>query len=307
VKFDVTILGCGAATPTLRYQPTAQILNIIGNWILLDAGEGVQKSLRAQKVPFQKINRIFISHMHGDHVLGLPGLVGSMNLLGRTKPLFIHGPASLERWLMECLRLTESYLKFEINFRPNQKDKQSCAWEDGEIVVDSTPVKHRIEAYAYRFQWSPNARNVKKAKIESLDLKRSEIILLKKDIEVQREDGTLLSPDDVCHPMGVGRSYVFSGDTAPCSNLTSLAAGANLLYHESTFAESLLDKAKQTGHSTARQAAQTAKEAGVKRLLLGHFSSRYRSLTVLLNEARQLFEDSELAVEGTSYTLHDLT
>ena len=241
--------------------------------------------------------------MHGDHVLGLPGLVGSMNLLGRTKALVIHGPANLERWLMEGLRLTESHLKFTIEFRPNTPIEETTIWSEDGISVESTPVKHRIEAYAYRFRWMPMSRNVKKDKIDSFHLKRTEIIRLKKNVDVLREDGTFIEADEMCHPWAPALIYVFSGDTAPCQHLTRLAKGADLLYHEATFSSSLAEKAKKTGHSTAIQAGLTAKEARVKKLVLGHFSSRYRSPEILLQEANSIFGDSELAIEGKTYTL----
>ena len=303
MRFDVTILGCGAATPTLRYQPTSQILNIGEKWFLLDAGEGVQKSLRSHHVPFQKIERVFISHMHGDHVLGLPGLIGSMNLLGRKKPLGIHGPANLERWLMEGLRLTETHLNFEIQFSSNNQDELTLAWAEGEIEVLSAPVNHRIEAYAYRFNWSPRLLNLKKSSLELLNLKRTEIIQLKKGHDVQRTDGSTLKASEHCHPLNPGLSYVFSGDTTPCSMLNALALDADLMYHEATFAEALSLRAKQTGHSTAKQAATTALDANVGALLIGHFSSRYRSLDGLLKEARETFDRVQLAEEGKCYPL----
>jgi ribonuclease Z len=303
VRFDVTVLGCGAATPTLRYQPTAQVLNIAEKWFLLDAGEGVQKSLRAQRVPFQKIERVFISHMHGDHVLGLPGLIGSMNLLGRIKPLGIHGPANLERWLMEGLRLTETHLNFKLEFKGNNPNSVRTSWAGGPVDVVSAPVNHRVEAYGYRFNWRATSRNIKKDAIQSLELKRSEIIKLKRGEDVKRVNSQSILVSDVCLPQAPNVSYVYSGDTSPCSNLDALAQDANLLYHEATFADSLKAKAKQTGHSTASQAATTAKNASVSKLLLGHFSSRYRSLDILIEEASQTFLEVELAQEGRCYSV----
>tara|TARA_B110000285_G_C15127691_1_gene621349 strand:- start:1486 stop:2415 length:930 start_codon:yes stop_codon:yes gene_type:complete len=301
VRFDVTVLGCGAATPTERYQPTSQILNISEKWYLLDAGEGVQIALRSQRVPFQKIEQVFISHMHGDHVLGLPGLIGSMNLLGRRRPLILHGPVVLERWLMECLRLTSTYLNFELEFSVNNQDQIDTCWLDGDIQVLSAPVKHRVEAYGYRFNWTPKLLNLKKQQVEAFDLTRSEVIQLKNGQNVQRENGQLLIVEEMCYTLNPGLSYVFSGDTAPCVSLDELAEGANLLYHEATFMESLSIRAKQTGHSTSRQAANTALKAGVDTLLLGHFSSRYRSLKGLLDEAFEVFESVQLAEEKTCY------
>ena len=303
MRFDVTVLGCGAATPTLRFQPTSQVLNVAENWFLIDAGEGVQRSLREQRVPFHKIKRIFISHMHGDHVLGLPGLIGSLNLLGRKEELLLHGPAGLEAFVMSSLKTTETHLKFHLEFIRNDPNELFPCWETGPLTIYSFPVKHRVEAYGYRVSLVPNQLNLKKDAVVEHQLSRSEMVRLKRGDSIERKDGTLLKSSELCFPMQSSKHYVFSGDTAPCQELIDSASGADLLYHEATFLQVLSKRAKVTGHSTAAEAGQSALSAGVKRLLIGHFSSRYRTLTPLLLEAQSVFPLAELAVEGCCYKL----
>jgi len=303
VQFEITILGCGAATPTLRHLPTAQAINWNGQWMLLDAGEGVQLGLRQQRIPFQKIDRIFISHMHGDHVLGLPGLIGSMNLLGRERTLHIYGPSNLESYVLTALKLTETHLKFNLNFNAaNPKDMHVAIQEKG-ARISSFPVKHRIEAYGYQFYFEAPELNVRKDQIEALELQRSEIIQLKRGKDVQRSDGTRIKFAQACHSKTNPICYVYSGDTRPCDAVLAASLNADLLYHEATFLDDKRRKAKETGHSTAKQAAQIAADANVKKLVIGHFSSRYRNEELLAVEAKATFKHAVLANEGMKFQL----
>lgn len=303
MQFEITILGCGAATPTLRHLPTAQAINWNGQWMLLDAGEGVQLGLRLHRIPFQKIERIFISHMHGDHVLGLPGLIGSLNLLGRERPLIIHGPSTLEPYVKTALKFTETHLKFELNFVAANPNGIHVSMQEKGARISSFPVKHRIEAYGYQFYFEAPELNVKKAQIEALKLQRSEIIQLKKGKDVQRLDGTLIPCAQACHSKAAPLCYVYSGDTRPCDAVRTASRNANLLYHEATFLDDKRRKAKETGHSTAKQAAQIAADAQVKKLVIGHFSSRYRDEEMLADEARSVFNHVVLANEGMKFQL----
>ena len=303
MQFEITILGCGAATPTLRHLPTAQAINWNGQWMLLDAGEGVQLGLRQQRIPFQKIERIFISHMHGDHVLGLPGLIGSMNLLGRERPLHIYGPSNLESYLLPALKLTETHLKFKLNFIAANPQGMHVAIQEKGARISSFPVKHRIEAYGYQFYFEAPELNVRKDRIEAFELQRSEIIQLKRGKDVLRADGTRIKFAQACHNKTNPKCYVYSGDTRPCDAVLAASLNADLLYHEATFLDDKRRKAKETGHSTAKQAAQIAADANVKKLVIGHFSSRYRNEELLAEEAEATFKHVVLANEGMKFQL----
>jgi ribonuclease Z len=304
LQFEIVILGCGAAVPTLRHAPTAQAVNWHGRWFLIDAGEGVQLGLRKNSIPFQKIEAIFISHMHGDHVLGLPGLIGSMSLLGRKKNLTIIGPAELQAFLMNALKSTSTHLDFELEFKtPSDIEKMETVHTWDECAVTSFPVKHRISAFGYIFQFEPIARNIRRESILTENLSRSEILALKGGLQIQRDNGKVLSPNEHCLPLKPSKKYVYSGDTSPCEGLREAALGADVLYHEATFLHELAKTAKATGHSTARQAGILAHEAGVKTLIIGHFSSRYKEEAVLLDEAKQQHTQTIAANENLRITL----
>jgi ribonuclease Z len=307
VQFELTILGCGAATPTLKHLPTAQAIIWNGQLSLIDAGEGVQVSLRKQRIPFQKIDRVHISHMHGDHVLGLPGLIGSMNLLGRQRTLILHGPSSLESFVRLTLKLTETHLKFPLHFEVNNPGSTEVIFSDKKgATVSSIPVKHRIEAYGYRFDFESPYYNIRKEQIQSLGLLRSEIIQLKKGQDVTRKDGSIILSKDACHRKADPKRYVYSGDTRPCDAIRIAAKNADILYHEATFLAEKQQTAKSTGHTTAMDAGHIAHESNVKKLILGHFSSRYRDDNVLLEEAKTVFEQTELADEGKQFYFNPL-
>ena len=274
---------------------TAQALNVHEKWFLFDAGEGVQVSLRRHKVPLSKIHHVFVSHMHGDHVLGLPGLIGSMNLLGRKEALTLHGPEALESWLMENLRLTATYLQFPLKFEVNPPGELRVAWEHASFRVTAFPVQHRVATHGFRVDEVPRMGNIRLEAIERFGLSFEEIRSLKSGRSVR--DGTI-EPDDVCDPGPAVRSYAFAADTRPSPLVMEAVAGATCLYHEATFKADLAARARETGHSTAEQAAHVAKEADVGQLVLGHFSARYRDLTPLLAEAQSVFPMTSLASDG---------
>jgi ribonuclease Z len=301
VQFELIILGCGAATPTLKHLPTAQAIIWNSQLFLIDAGEGVQIALREQRISFQKIDRIHISHLHGDHVLGLPGLIGSMNLLGRRRKLILHGPASLESFVRSTLKVTETHLKFPLHFKHNNPSETEVIFNENGVTVSSIPVKHRIEAYGYRFDYTAPFYNIRKDQIESLNLRRSEIIQLKKGQDVERSDGTVVRLKEACHRKPDLKRYVYSGDTRPCDAIRSASMHANILYHDATFLHEKQKTAKDTGHSTAVDAGQIARDSNVKKLIIGHFSSRYRDDSVLLEEAQTVFNQAELANEGKHF------
>lgn len=298
MQFEVTILGCGAATPTLRHQPTAQAVNWQGKWILLDCGEGVQTNLRRYKIPLQKIDVICISHMHGDHVLGLPGLLGSMNLFGRNRTLRIAGPGALKAYVLQSLEHTQTHVRFPLEFSDFTTTSLQPFIEWGDNSLDVFPVKHRIEAYGFRLMHRPSQHNIRKESIGNHKLQRSEILSLKAGVDVTRASGEVLYVDRHCEPLKPPIGYIYSGDTRPSATIANAAQGMQVLYHEATFLHSLASIAKETGHSTAQQAAQLAHDAEVGLLILGHLSSRYRDENRILQEARSIHPNVSIATEG---------
>ena len=298
MQFEVTILGCGAATPTLQHAPTSQAINWHGKWILLDCGEGLQTNLRKYKIPLQKIELICISHLHGDHVLGLIGLLGSMNLFGRERPLKIAGPSAIEEFVIRSLELTHTHIRFPIEIIDcdGLVDEPVITW--GENTVRAFPVKHRISAYGFNFVHRPSIHRLRKDSIDAQGLQRSEILKLKAGEDVTRDNGEVLRVQDYCEPLKPSIQYVYSGDTRPCDAVRTAAKHADVLYHESTFLHDLSATAKSTGHSTAQQAAILGSEAGVHLLVLGHLSSRYRDENRVLEEAQRHHPNACLANEG---------
>lgn len=303
MQFEIIILGCGAAIPTRRHNPTAQAVNWQGRWILFDAGEGIQSAIRKYGVPLQKIDAICISHMHGDHVLGLPGLIGSMSLFGRNKPLRIFGPSSLQDYLRETLRWTHTHTKFPISIQecPESSTSVIDAWGDNSLL--SVPVKHRVPAFGFTLKHTPSQRNVRKDLIIKTGLIPSEILKLKAGHDVERSNGEWLRTDRFCEPLKPAIKYVYSGDTSPCDDLINVSNRADVLYHEATFLHELRATAKSTGHTTAKQAGELAAKSAVDTLVLGHLSSRYRDESKVQIEAAAHHSNVYLANEGMTIRL----
>lgn len=302
---ELLILGSSAAVPTGSNSPTSQILSVSGLPYLIDAGEGVQERLRSFKVKFQKIPVIFISHLHGDHVLGLPGLIGTMNLLGRNAPLKIIGPKGIREFLEVIHRLTNSYQKFPLSFQELEiEDSTALVHEDGLIKVWSVPVNHRVTTFGYKFQPVQGKRKIAPHALKELMLSASEMKVLVRGEPVKRANGDVLTPDDCCLPALNPWSYVYSADTRPCDTIVEAAQGATLLYHESTYLADKAILAKKTHHSTAFEAGDIAKQASAQKLILGHFSNRYGDLELMREEAKSAFDGPvELALRGARFPL----
>ncbi len=268
MKFEVNILGCGAATPTLKRHTTSQLLNIHDKLFLIDCGEGTQLKLRKYKFKFQRISHIFISHLHGDHYLGLIGLMSSMNLLGRTKTLNIYGPKDLAELIEVSLRVSQSYLGFRYEFFETNPDAPELLVEDNTLKISSFPLKHRIDCTGFLVEEKQKKNRIIKSKIELYSLGIAEILELKKGNDVIRANGQVISSDECTMDPYPPRKYAFMSDTAPSEKYIDLVRGVDLLYHESTFLEDKIARAKETMHSTAKQAAKFAAEAEVKELVL---------------------------------------
>jgi ribonuclease Z len=298
MTFDVTILGCGAATPTSRHNPTSQVVNVHDKLFMVDCGEGTQMQLRKYKIRFQRINHIFISHLHGDHYLGLIGLISSLHLLGRVVPLSVYGPPELKGLVDLSLKVSDTYLNFPLEFKATQFKQKEKIFEDKTLEVYSFPLKHRIDCCGYLFLEKPRGAKIVKSTVSKYNLVPSEILQLKKWSDVVRENGEVLRATDLCIAPAPPRSYAYCSDTMYFDSLAEHISNVNLLYHESTFLDSEKTRAKETYHSTAGQAAQMALKANAQQLLLGHFSSRYSNDEDFLTEATPIFANSALAGEG---------
>ena len=298
----LTIIGSGSAVPTLTRGVTSQYLNFNERHFLIDCGEGTQLQLRKYKVKFQRLQAIFISHLHGDHYLGLTGLLSSMSLLGRTKELSVYCPAELEEILKFQFKVAKVYFNFEIKFVPLTATSKEVIFEDNIVAVSAFPVKHRINCWGFRFDEKQKDRNVNPAKIAEHQLSLKEILKVKKGEDVVREAAYLRNEELTLVPTPTV-SYAFSADTAYFPEMADYVKGVSLLYHEATFTEKHSDRAKATMHSTALQAATVAKDAQVKRLILGHFSARYKDPSELVEEAKPIFEAVSAVEDGMEFVL----
>ncbi|MES2134531.1 MAG: ribonuclease Z [Bacteroidota bacterium] len=296
--FELLILGSSAATPTSTRNPTAQLLNIAERFFLIDCGEGTQIQMRRYKARFQSVNHVFISHLHGDHFLGLPGFLASMHLLGRKNELTVYGPKELEEIISVIHKHSETYLSYPIKFVATQDKHKQLLWEDDKVEVYSFPLKHRITTTGFLFKEKQLPRNINKYKLEKLDVSFAEIHKLKQGLDAVDNKGNSIKNADLTGEPPEPKSYAFCSDTKFFEELAESIQGVDLLYHESTFLEDKKDRAAITFHSTAAQAAQMAALANVKQLLLGHFSARYVYLEDFLEEAKPLFNNVSLATEG---------
>ena len=299
-KFELTILGCGAAAPTPYFLTTSQLVNIHDNLILIDCGEGTQLTLRKNKTKFQRIKSILISHMHADHTLGLPGLIASMNLLGRKSDLDIYGPEELEPMVRKVWHLTGTHIEFEVHFHVTCSNASSIIIDERTFTVKSFPTKHRIPTCGFVISEKKGAYKLKPNMKKRFSLNHLEIQKLKRGEDIEK-DGKLQVNSRFCNPPDSERSYAFAADTSYSLKVVDAVENCTLLYHEATF-EKRDDKiAKKTLHSTSEDAARVAKNAKVGSLLIGHFSNRYCDLTKLLNEAKAIFSKTELSIEGKTY------
>jgi ribonuclease Z len=298
LNFEVTILGCGAAAPTNRHNPSSQVLNVHDKLFLIDCGEGTQMQLRKFKVKMQRINHVFISHLHGDHYLGLMGFISSMHLLGRKSKLHIYGLPDLWEIIQLQLRASSTFLVYEIEFHPIVDDEKRIIFEDRTLRVYSFPLKHRIACCGFIFEEKERKPKIRKEEIARYNLPPSQIIALKNGEDIVLENGNILRSAEICTPPDPPRSYAYCSDTAYAEKVIHEVKGASTIYHEATFLESEKVRAKETFHSTAAQAGKVANLSGALKLIIGHFSSRYADDVEFLNEAQTEFGNTWLADEG---------
>lgn len=303
MKFSFTSLGTASALPTVNRYPSAHVLNVHERLFLIDCGEGCQIQMRRYGFSFSKIQNIFISHMHGDHVFGIFGLLSTMSLLGRTADLFIYAPISFSKVLSFFIEEFGDGIKYNIIHQVLDTRELSLLIDAKSFEILSFPLNHRVDCYGFLFREKQPALNVHKHLIDKHNLSLTQIAQLKRGEDIIDENGDLLENSLLTYSPYVPRSFAYCSDTAPFAKLKEYISGVDLVYHEATFMDEMVKMARTTGHSTAIQAAGIAKKAGVKRLILGHFSSRYRDLKPLLEEAKSLFPNTELASEGEEFEL----
>lgn len=297
-KFEIDILGCGSATPTTRHNPSSQVINVRDKLFMIDCGEGTQLQLRRSKLRFGRLNRIFISHLHGDHCFGLIGLISTLALLGRTGDLFIHSTPGLEETLRPQVNFFCRDFPFEVKIETFNPKKSEIIYEDRSLSVKTIPLKHRVPCAGFLFQEKQKEANLVTDLLDFYNIPIKERAKIKLGADFITEDSTVIPNSRLTIPAPVARSYAYCSDTIYDEAIIPIIEGVDLLYHESTFADTEEPKAKERGHSTARQAATIAKKANVKKLMLGHYSARYENDLILLKEAKEVFENTILANEG---------
>jgi ribonuclease Z len=297
LSFEIIILGANSAIPAFDRHQTSQLLRIENKLFLIDCGEGTQLRLAKYRIKLNKIDHIFISHLHGDHYFGLIGIISTMHLYHRKHDLHIYGPVGLSEIITLQLKYSETFLNFRIIFK-EIRSIQEVILDTPELQVESIPLSHRINCQGYLFREKQKSRKLIREKLPRGTPLRY-IAALKAGENVLGENGEeLFNFEDYTIPPAKPRSYAYCSDTRYFEEITEQIAGVNLLYHEATFLSDMEDRARDTFHSTAAQAARIAKMAKVEKLVLGHYSTRYRDIQPLLTEARRIFPNAVLAIEG---------
>ncbi len=304
MSLKLTILGCHSATPRESAHPTSQVLEIQNSHFLIDCGEGTQVQLRKYKVKFSKIKHIFISHLHGDHVFGLIGLISTFRLLNRDTKLHVYGPKGIKEFIVTQLRLSESFAGYPIEFHELESKESELIYEDKKVTVHTIPLSHRIYTNGFLFREKIGERKLnisvinKYPEIEICDYQN-----LKNGKDYKLENGEIIPNKNLTLDPTKPLSYAFCSDTSYKEDIVPIIKNVDLLYHETTFLEDKKDLAKITKHSTALEAAKIAKLANVDKMIIGHYSSRYKDKEAFKTEAQEVFLNTELAVEGKTFEI----
>ncbi len=303
MSFSVTILGSSSALPTSNRNLTAHLLNVDERFFLIDCGEGTQLQLKRYKAKLSRLNHIFITHLHGDHIFGLPGLISTLNLLGRKNDLHIYAHPHLEKILNQFLSYFYTQLDFSIVYHSLNLSSYELIFEDEKIEVSSFPLKHRIPTCGFVFREKPRLRNIRKDMIDYYSIPIREIANVKRGDNFITEEGIVIPNVRLTHDPDPPKSYAFCSDTAYSPDIIPYIKGVDLLYHEATFSDTDKDRAIETFHSTASDAAHIAQLSNPQKLIIGHFSARYKDVTPLGDEAKKIFLNTETAEDGMVITL----
>ncbi|KAF2515749.1 ribonuclease Z [Flavobacterium foetidum] len=297
----ITILGCYAATPRTLTNPTSQVLEIRNRLFLIDCGEGTQVQLRKNKIKFSKINHIFISHLHGDHLYGLIGTISTFSLLGRTTDLHVYGPKGIKELILLQLKLTESWTTYNLFFHELESKESEVIFEDAKVIVKTIPLKHRVYTNGYLFQEKPAERKLNVEAVQHYNIHVAYYQKIKNGGNVTLDDGSVIENEKLTFDPEPAKSYAFCSDTVYNEEVIPIIANTDVLYHESTFLDSEARLAEKTLHSTAKEAATIALKANVKHLILGHYSTRYDGLESFRKEAEEVFPNVLLGDDGVSF------
>lgn len=302
-KFEVNILGCGSALPTTRHFSSSQVVNIREKLFMIDCGEGAQLQLRRSKLKFTRLNHIFISHLHGDHCFGLMGLISTFGLLGRTATLHIYAHEELEKLLQPQLDFFCKGMTYEVKFHHIDPTKAEMIYEDRSVSVTTIPLRHRIPSCGFLFQEKKTPNHIIRDMIDFYQIPVFELNRIKNGADYVCPDGTIVPNERLTTPSANPRSYAYCSDTLYQRSILPLIKGVDLLFHEATFMHEEAARAKETFHTTSLQAAEIARDAEVKQLVIGHFSARYENEAMLLEETQSLFPNTLLAKENLRITL----
>ena len=305
MKFQLTILGCSSATPTAERHPSSQVLNINETIFLIDCGEGTQIQLRRNKIKLQRINHIFISHLHGDHYLGLIGLLSTMSILGRTNDIHIYSSPLLQEVIDIQIKASDIHLNYQICFHFLNYEKLDLLFENKNVETFSFPMIHRIPTCGFLFISTHKEKNINKEVLNKENIPIEAIKQIKNVADYTTEDGRLLKNAIITKENVLPLSYAYCSDTIFDESIVQYIKNVDLLYHEATFMNDMATMAKEKFHSTTVEAATIASKANVKQLIIGHFSARYNDLSPLLIETKTVFDNTLLAEEGKVYSLSD--
>ena len=302
-KFEVTVLGCGSALPTVKHNGSGMVVNIREKYFLVDCAEGTQVELRRNRIHLNRLFTVFITHLHGDHCFGLMGLISTLGLLGRTAPLHVYGPQDIDTIFQPLIDYHCNGMTYEVVFHPIDTHQNICIYEDRSVQVFSIPLKHRIRCCGYYFKEKELSRHILKDAIEKYGIPISQINNVKAGLDFVMPNGDVIKNELITTPPTPARSFAYCSDTVFRPEIAEMMKDVDLLYHEATFAESEKQLCSKVYHSTAKQAAEIARLAGAKQLMLGHYSSRYDDLSILQKEASEVFENTILAKEGLVVTV----
>jgi ribonuclease Z len=304
MSLNLTILGCHSATPRINAFPTSQYLEINNRHFLIDCGEGTQRQMRKYKVGFSKIDHIFISHLHGDHFYGLVGLLATYGILSREKELHIYGPKGIKKVTLLQLKISESHAKYPIIFHELISKESELIFEDDKVSVRTIPLTHRVYTNGYLFTEKEKPRKLNMLNISGYpEIDKADYLNIKAGKDVILSTGEIVTNKELIIAPTKPLSFAFCSDTCYKPDIITIIENADLLYHEATFLADREDLAKKTKHSTSKQAAQIAKDAGVKQLILGHYSGRYKDISLFQKEAKEIFENTELATPGKIFSI----